>query len=427
MRKILLVLSLLLGAAGGLRAESPLPFFVNFSDLQYGEFTPSASDRQFDYNETTGLYEITVDYDIDSPDRFMRFYQKDGDGIIKWGPLVRTHVSMLDNKEYPVYVEEDRTSPLLITGFYGEVRTAQVQISTVPGDTIMILRQVIEKEYIPENIYIWGSDDGGFGTRLFGSLTPSADDPYLFEGEMEMPTWHFDPKSPLADYASNSFIFFLSTNGNSSKEGIIFRSYIPYDTGDPTFSTIYLTNGQTFTTTLQTAIQESGALACHTPGKMKLSFNYKTYEFKATMLDAMNYATVTFGGIPTALHNNYLNVLVNGDDYPLFINPQKLWYSGDLELSVIPREGYSVEMECLTPNASCTITETEGTFSAVSAENGLQFAITLLEGTSIVSDINAASEGPIRVYTTGGILLLETDDPADLSRLPKGIPVIIAK
>ena len=374
--KKLYTLVMLLAAVSAAPAQNPLPCFVNFSDKGFGALTPKADDRQFSYNSETGRYDITLEYDIESTDKFMRFYQKDGETVKQWGPLVWTRLLMADDREYKLYVEDGRTSALQITGFYADATKSNLNMSIVPGDTTLYLRQIIEEEYVPEKIYLWGSNDGGFHMELFGELSPTEDNPTLYKADIMMPTWYFDPASVLADFAANAFFFCLNTNGESYKKGMKFVPYMSAETGETTYSLINLSDGETFSSILQTAVQDSAWLTCITPGKMTLTFDFKTYEFTATMNEAMNHAELTFDGIPTAIYNNYFTVENQGADNPLFINPQSVWYWGDLELSIAPLDGYEVNVECTTEDADCTLTEKNGVFTLKSEENGLEFLVT---------------------------------------------------
>lgn len=404
-------------------ASDHLPFFVNFSSKSYGAFEPGNADRQFDFNEETGRYETTVEYDIEQPDKFMRFYQRDGDKIKLWNPLVWTRLPMLDNKEYELLVEEDRSSPLQITAFYGDVTASKLSISTVPGDTILYLRQIVEKEYIPERIYLWGSDEGGFNTHVFTVMEPSPEDPCFFSVDFEMPTWYFDPKGVLADFAADAFVFYLSTSGKA-KEGTQFKAYLPYDTGDPAFSHISLSPGETFSTILQTAPQESSALSCHTPGLMHLTFDYRTYEFTATMLEGMNCVTLFFSGIDTYVHNKYINVVCNGEDVPLFTNPQKIWYDTEgLSLSVIPKDGYAIQMESLDEEGAYELSMTDGSYALETNESGLSFLVTI--GKEEESGVRkTAGEESVTVYDLKGVPVAAGDPDEIWRNLSPGVYVL---
>lgn len=375
MKKLFLLLVIVASGAASLFAQEPLPFFVNFSSKSWGEFVPGEADRQFDYNAETGRYEIVVDYDTKLTDCFMRFYQKDGDEIIPWNTFSWTRLSMLSNKEYELPIDEGRVSPLQIIKFYGEVDTAPVKISTVPNDTVLYLKQIVEKEFIPEKIYVWGSNTGGFSSKVFATMEPAADNPYFFSTDIEMPTWYFDPKGVMADFAANAFVFALNTR-NDGKSGTSFRAHLPYETEDLSLSSIWLRKGETFSTTLQTEIQESIDLSCHTPGRMHITFDYSTLEFTATMLDPMNHVSLAFDGIDTYVHNKYIDVFCAGEEVPLFVNPQNIWYTAEnLNLKVVPKEGYAVTMESLIEEADFVMTESDGAITVESDENGLAFLV----------------------------------------------------
>lgn len=423
MRNLLFLLALacVLLAAG---AEQPLPFFVNFSDKSYGGFQPSEDDLQFDFNQETGMFEIVVDYDLKQPDKFIRFYQKDGDEILPRNALVWTRLAMLSNKEYDLEVDEGLTSPLQITAFYGEVTSAQVRISTLPDGTVIHLRQVVDKEFVPEKIYVWGSDNGGFSSRLTATMEPDADNPYLFTTDMEMPTWYFDPNSVMADFAANSFVFSLSTSADP-KAGTRFRAHLPYETEDLTLSNIYLAKGETFTTTLQTEIQESTDLSCHAPGLMHLTFDYSTLEFTATMLDPMNRVTLVFDGIDTYVHNKYIDVFCNGEEVPLFVNPQNVWYNEtEYSLSVVPKKGYEVSVESLTEDASFELTEDKGVYRVTSSENGLQFLVNIEEDEDTSGIENVTVTEVVTAFNLQGIPVAEGSLSEVTSSLPAGLYII---
>lgn len=409
-------------------AQTPPPFFVNFSTIQWGEFQPSAQDPEFDFNEETGMYEIVVPYDVNQPDRFMRFYQRIGDEIKQWSPLVRTHVALLDDRAYEVYIEEDRTSPLIITDFYANLEHADVKISTVPNDTTLYLRQIITEEYIPDRIFVWGSNDGGFHSKIFGAMTHTEENPYLYTLDMTMPTWQFDPENLMADFAADLFFFNLSTTDDPAKKGTTFKAYLPPDTGDPQYCLINLEKGQTFTTTLQTYPQDSAPLMCVTPGKTSLTFNLKTYEFTATMLEPMNHIVVNFSGLPTAVHGKYLTIAASGKPYPLFINPESIWYDGSLDLTVTPKEGFGVRVDCLTPDATIDMSSSEGVYHVKSDENGLEFDIFLFEIKDEQSGVSGPDlttvEGRFTVYSLQGISLIKNGSREELLRLPAGIYIV---
>ena len=429
MNKILSLALLAIVGVVNCQAE-PLPFFMNLSSLQYGTFTPSEDDIQFDYNAETGMYELEMEYTLGQTNKMIRMYQKDGEKIIQWAPLVRTHIDFMEKREYQVYLEEDRTSPIMISDFYGDDVTAKVKFSTIPGDSVLNMMQIVDKEFIPEHIYLWGSDKGGFTNEVMATMNPTPDDPYIFTLEFEMPRWHFDPASLMADFASDAFIFYLSTSDSASKKGTTYRAYLPYETEDLSFSTIALGKGETFKTTLQTAIQESAVLSCLTPGKTSMTFNLHTLELTVTMLDPLNHVLLSFDGIKTALHNKYINVFASGEEYPLFINPQSIWYEGDLDLSVVPKEGYEVEMECLSEDAEFNLREKDGTCYLTSPQNGLAFNVTINEKSGNSAGVDAGvvpASGKVSVYNLQGIKILETENEDMLKALPAGLYIVNGK
>lgn len=385
MLRLFLLLTILFSIWGKSFCVTPPPFFINLSTKTWGEGEPTSSDPEFIYNSASGKYEITIDYDLTQEDKYMRFYQKEGEVIKWWNPLVSTRQNMQDNKEYELYIEEDRNSPLCITSFYGNVDKAKLHISTIPNDTILYMRQIIEKEYIPEKLYIWGSDEGGVNTHVMGEMIQSTDDPYLYTAHFDLRAWSFNPASAMADFYSDAFVFFLSTSSDA-KKGTVYRTYVPADTGDIKYSLISLEKDETFTTTLQTAVQDSGILVSVTPGRVFLTFNIKTYEFTATMIEPKNHVDVLFTGLRTALHNKYMDIRVNGADYPLFINPQKLWYDGDLDLIVSPKSGYGVTLEIISEDKDFILTPIENDCRLQSKENGLEILIDLFIEGELQSD-----------------------------------------
>lgn len=427
MKKIFAFFIAILGPITALCAE-PLPFYVNFSSKSFGSFEPSDSDLQFDYNSENGNYEITVDYDLNQTDKFMRFYQKDGAEILPRNVFSWTRLPITANREYEFEIEEGQTSPLQIISFYGDVEKAQIFISIGPDDTKLTIKQIVEKEFVPESIYLWGSDNGGFGTRLFGELLPSPDDPYLFSADFDMPTWSFDPTNVMADFAANAFVFYLSTS-NQIKKGTNFRAYLPYETEDLSLSTIALENGQTFTTTLRTEIQESCNISCITPGRVHLTFNFRTLEFTATMLDAMSHVTLQFDGIDTWVHSKYINVECADENVYLFVNPQDVWYWGDsLSLTISPKDGYAVTMECLSENATFELTEKDGTYTVTGKENGLTFLVIIENIQGDDSGIEKVGTSDfIRVFNLQGIPVASGEGRVVISSLPKGIYIINGK
>lgn len=428
MRKLLFLLAVI-GSMTALGADI-LPLYVNFSDKSFGTFQPSGNDRQFEFNSESGMYETIIDYDIKQNDKFIRFYQKDGEEILPWNAYVWTRLSMLSNKEYEISIAEGNTSPLQLMEFYGEVTSASVKISVNTNESVLYLKQIVEKEFVPEHIYIWGSDNGGFSTRIFATMEPSPEDPYFFSTDMEMPTWYFDPKGVMADFASNAFVFYLCTS-KELKSGTKFRANLPYETEDLSFSNIALGAGETFTTTLQTEIQESCDLVCHTPGRMHLTFNYSNLEFTAKMLDPMNHVSLMFDGIDTYVHNKYIDVYCNGNEVPLFVNPQSLWYNEpEFNLSIIPKPGYEVTMECLSDGLPFEMTEKEGIYEVKSSENGLLFLVNINKkdednedpDKSGIMDINDSSI--VTVYNLQGIAVATGNCREIILKLPKGLYII---
>lgn len=412
--------------------------YVAFLNTTYAAVTPSDKDLKFTYNEATQTYEAIFDYNIKQENKYMKFYQKTADGIITWGPLMVSQVVFDKNgSSKPSEFIPERNSPFYIAQFVYDLEVAPIKVTAdlnfdpevSEGGTIRF-EQVIEAPSYPKEIYLWGSTEGGRNTHVCATMTPTADTPYIYEVTYDVPACVYDPADVMGGLASEyqAFVFFLGTSNESINKGTRFLGHYDAVDGGEGDVLIDLSNGKTHKCILQSDTRDGSSLLIVSPGEIKFTFNYETLEFTATMVQDMNYAVLTFAGNPDEGFEKYVQVTAGGNDYKVEVNPQTVWYNGDLNMTVAPVSGWVITVECLTENATVNIAEQDGKYTLTSAENGLTFLVTIEkdenDGIANIYDIDATG---INVYNMQGVVILRNGNAEDLKLLEPGLYIVNGK
>lgn len=369
--------------------ETVLPLYLTVST---GGMNPTSEDKKFNYNAETGTYELIVNHfakKVDGKTQYMWFYQIDNDGnIIPWNAAMVTNVQFSMSaliKEYEI--EKGMSSGFKIYSFAYDLEEADIKFSvklntkedTQHGITFgsLVMEQLQESKVYPENIYLWGSNIGGRETKVWGTLTPTEEEGIYELNDFLMPIAVFDRTTGYGE--EQAFSFFLSTSNESVTKGTRFLGHMDAVEGDASEVTIDLSDGQTFTTTLQTVTIDGSNLMNYTPGVVDLKFDFNTLLFSVNMVKAYNKSTVEIQGTPNQAFEKYLTLEVSGEEYPISLSPQNIWYGGDLSWEITPNNGWRVEVECTTPGATVSIVENNGKYILTSSQNDLEFIITVLE------------------------------------------------
>lgn len=369
--------------------ETVLPLYLTIST---GGMNPTNADKKFNYNAETGTYELIVNNfakKIDGKAQYMWFYQIDNEGnIIPWNAAMVTNVQFTMSaliKEYEI--EKGMSSGFKIYSFAYDLEEADIKFSvklntkedTQHGITFgsLVMEQLQESKVYPENIYLWGSNIGGRETKVWGTLTPTEEEGIYELNDFLMPIAVFDRTTGYGE--EQAFSFFLSTSNESMTKGTRFLGHMDAVEGDTSEVTIDLSDGQTFTTTLQTVTIDGSNLMNYTPGFVDLKFDFNTLQFSVKMVKAYNKSTVEIHGTPNEAFEKYLTLEVSGEEYPISLSPQNIWYGGDLSWEISPKNGWRVEVECTTPGATVSIVENNGIYILTSSQNDLEFIITVLE------------------------------------------------
>lgn len=369
--------------------NTALPLYLTVST---GGMNPNNNDQKFTYNAETETYELTVRNfakKVDGKTQYMWFYQVDNEGkIIPWNAPMVTNVQFTMEKLICKYdIEKGMSSGFKIYSFGYDMEEADIKFSvklntyedTQYGITLgsLVMEQLLESKVYPENIYLWGSNIGGRETKVWGTLAQTTEEGIYQLNNFLMPVTVFDPASGHG--ADQAFSFFLSTSNESVTKGTRFLGHMDAVEGDPTDITIDLSDGQIFSTTLQTVTMDGSNLLNYTPGMVDITFDYNTLQFYFKMVRAYNKSTVDIVGAPNGAFEKYLTLEVSGEAYPFVLTPQNIWYKGDLSWKVFPKQGWSLNIECTTPDASVSIIENEGTYVISSSQNNLDFVITVSE------------------------------------------------
>lgn len=367
-----------------------------YLSLTTGTFNPSDSDQQFTYNAETGYYELTVPNlakKVDGKTQYFRFYEIDNDGnIIRWNTPSMTNVQFTMEKLVCEFeLEKGTSSGFKIYSFANDLEEADVKFSvklntyenTNYGITYgsLIVEQLEETKIYPENIYLWGSNIGGRDTKVWGTLTSTAEEGVYELNNFLMPVAVFDPADGFG--ADQVFSFFLSTSNEGVNKGTRFLGHMEAVEGDASEVTIDLNNGQSFTTTLQTSTVDGSNLNNYTPGTVDIRFDLNTLQLSVKMLEAYNKSTLVITGSPNEAYEKYLSLEVSGEPYPLELTPQNIWYTGNLSWVLSPMEGWSIDVAYTTPDATVSIEEDNGKYTLTSTQNNLDFVVTISENNKV--------------------------------------------
>lgn len=368
--------------------ETVLPLYITMST---GGMNPTNADKKFKYNPDTGSYELTINIakKVDGKTQYMWFYQIDNEGnIIPWNAPMVTNVQFTMEKFICKYeIEKGMSSGFKIYSFAYDLEEADIKFTvklntyedTQHGITLgsLEMEQLAQSKVYPENIYLWGSNIGGRETKVWGTLTSTNEEGIYELDHFLMPVSAFDPASGYG--SDQAFSFFLSTSNESITKGTRFLGHMDAVEGDTSDITIDLTNGHTFTTTLQTITIDGSNLLNYTPGFVDLRFDFNTLQFSVKMVEAYNKSTVDIKGTPNEAFEKYITLEVSGERYPLGLTPQNIWYNGDLSWKITPKEGWKVAVECTTTDAEVSILENNGIYNITSSQNDLEFIITVSE------------------------------------------------
>ena len=362
MKKIFTTLALAAFAAVPMLAQEPL--YLNYGSSYYGTPEESDADLQMTYDEASGSYSLTQTYSPTQTNKYMRFYQKNSAGDITWyGPQsVQRNIDL--NSVNPFIfdtLEADRTSCFAISVLKNEVSEAEIEIEvTLPTqdysessnpDGVVSFTQVSGLDVTPSAIYVWGSAAGGRNNQVYATMTETSEGSGEYEVTFNLPAADFDPDDVMGGPSAYGFTFWLSTSNESMTKGIRFLA--PMNDGvegneedDPSYYTINLQNGQTYTTTLSSETGGHTSMNCVTPGEVTFKFNYNTMAFSATMVSALNKVTLVVNGAgSTSIYKLLtINDNLNNEVFNMQVNPKDYFYSGSFELTFTPQIGYNIEV-----------------------------------------------------------------------------------
>ena len=370
--------------------------FVNVSNLSYGNVVPNSADKELVYNEETGSYEITLEEfamkNEDNKFNYLRFYLVDEDGErTPWNVSSSTAIPFnLTDTKLQYQITEGKSSPIRFTSFANDLTAADVKLTltlntgsdegTPTG--LLVAEQLVKAGSYPAAIYLWGSTQGGRNTTVRTTLEPTSDAPYIYTATYDMPISNFDPADAVG--GEIAFAFFLSTSNESMTKGTRFLAHKNADenaSSDADNYVISLKTGETYKGILQSSTLDGSSLLCYTPGNVEMSFNIETLEFTVKMVDALKSSTLTFDGNPNEAFEKYLSVTVNGEPYAIEVNPQTIWYSGDLDMTLAPQKGWKIAVE---GSASADIQEENGVYTVKSSTPGLNYNVTI-ENANVVT------------------------------------------
>lgn len=155
-------------------------------------------------------------------------------------------------------------------------------------------------------------------------------------------------------------------------------------------------------------------------------------------ITAQESGTVTFkfvGG--EGVENAYENVTVTdpatGDAVTLTSDVYTLTYVGDGQLQFVAADGYDIVVACDTPDAltdNFSVTSTEsGVYNVTvkAAASGYNFTVVVSKTNGVGSLYGVDAEGRVKVYNLQGVLLLDTDDAANVKALAPGLYIVNGK
>lgn len=155
-------------------------------------------------------------------------------------------------------------------------------------------------------------------------------------------------------------------------------------------------------------------------------------------ITAQESGSVTFkfvGG--EGVDNAYENVTVTdpatGDAVALTSDVYTLTYVGDGQLQFVAADGYDIVVACDTPDAltdNFSVTSTQsGVYNVTvkAAASGYNFTVVVSKTNGVGSLYGVDAEGRVKVYNLQGILLLDTDDAANVKALAPGLYIVNGK
>ena len=179
----------------------------------------------------------------------------------------------------------------------------------------------------PDHIYVWYSEQGPAYNSYFNksfTLNPTADE-NQFEAEVTFPEIGdldiLDPESGETSTGSGVY-FYLSDSGTSYIGSGITTYMAALDQGEINIPDA----NDNFSATL-VADKSGSPLNIKNGGKVKITFNWKTNVFNATMVDP-NAAEEPQDVIYIASGTNYFYVAAKEGDPYMTLNPETGWYEG---------------------------------------------------------------------------------------------------
>lgn len=273
MKKFLLSLALLATMVPAIQAQDNLYLMVR--DSYYGQtWTPGNSDP---YLELTGdgIYEGQVE--LKKGQAFM-FYLGDADKFTVYGSNSES-VSMLQFTNYAVYnatLQENSYSTWMISKLNPQDLTVAPVNITVNLNTLSAqFEQANVAEEVFDNVYVWGSTDGGLSYKMVQGMTQSSQNENLFSATIAVPKVDgagYDPEMGAVD----GYLVMLGASNTDLWNNTRFTA--PLEDKE-----IDITSDETFEVTL---IKNTGSgLLFVTPGDYTITFNVDSYEFTAAYAD----------------------------------------------------------------------------------------------------------------------------------------------
>ena len=334
LKKLLLLMVATIFAVPTIKAQDEDVFYVATGASKTAIVTTAnpSTDAVLTLTDNPGVYSGQVNFELNVP---FNFYQE-VDGQTVWYVVDPSKDEETDIKS-DMFVDGFVTLNFMkgtsntwascwkIYGQYPENCDGTFDIVLNTNSNTVIL-SVVEAS-APDHIYLWYSEQGPAYNSYFNqsfTLNPTADE-NQFEAEVTFPEiGDFDILDPESgETTTGNGVYFYLSDSSSSYIGSGITTYMaPLDQGEINIPEA----NDNFSATLVT--DKSGSpLNIKNGGKVKITFNWKTNEFNATMVDP-NAAEEPQDVIYIASGTNYFYVAAKEGDPYMTLNPETGWYEG---------------------------------------------------------------------------------------------------